>query len=105
MSAARALAKKNGARAFVHAGRRWAAFLSEKEPHPNADLFLAPFPDVSSDGVIVNQLARAVRVISLNADHIDHDVKKAALAAALSAIADALEALELPDRPPHWLRD
>lgn len=104
MIAARA-GKKNGAQPFVHAARRWAAFLAEKEPHPNADLALAPFPEVSSDGVIVNQLARAVRVISLNADHIDHDVKKAALATALSAIADALEALALQDRPPHWLRD
>lgn len=99
--------RRNGAEEFTKLARAWGdhlrAVLLDK---PRVDVSNIPLPSIAdADGVLSKSVALLIRTIILHLPRVSHETKRAALGAALLALADALEALQLPDKQPHWLQD
>ncbi len=99
--------RRNGAEEFAKLARAWGDHLRAVAlDKPRVDVTGIPMPSLAdADGILAKSAALLARTIILQLPRVKNDTKRAALGALLLALADMLEALQLPDEQPHWLRD
>ncbi len=99
--------RRNGAVEFAKLARAWGDHLRAVSlDRPTIDVGAIPLPAIAdADGLLSKSLALLARTIVLQLPRVKNDTKRAAMGALLLALADGLEALQLPDEQPWHLRD
>lgn len=102
-------AKKNGAQGHADLARAWGDYLladSLTRTVPLASPLGLPLPALAdASGPLGKPVALLVRTLVLAVPRTANDTRRRALGGVLLALADLLEALQLPETSPYWLKD
>ncbi len=100
--------KKNGAVEHAKLARLFGQWLLAETigEKPAATPVGTPLPSPSGvSGFLQHAICLLIRTLIVRLNHTQNETKLRATGAAMLALADLLEALELSDTPQYWLRD